>query len=230
MMGWGKIAVGVRCGSRPDAYFFRCWHNFISQGLRRKDVAITPVIELPHHYAANQLMNNMLASKCDSFCFVDDDMVFGVDLLERLRSDTRAHEFDICQALYIQRKPPHYPLVMEKDSSSPTGIKINPKPKPNSVVEVGVVGLGFTLIRRVAVEEMLRRKPKDQTLFYWGMGGSSEDACFSRDAMAAGYRLCVNTGVTAGHRMAVVMDWDSDNQELKLLTRTIVEENSRGSD
>jgi len=221
MSGWGKIAIGVRSANGGDAVFLRSWTRLITKGLRKGDEVLDPVTELPHHYAANALVDTFLASsKCNTLLWVDDDMVFPQDTLERLRKDPKTFNYDIMQALYIQRKPPHYPLVIKKDPTSETGHRLDPKPAKNTVVEVGVVGMGFTLMRRDMLMKMRKDKPKDKLLFYWGENGDSEDACFCFNAQKAGYRLGVHTGITAGHRMGMVMDWDGE--QLQVLTRKMV--------
>lgn len=222
MNDWGNIAVGVRSASGGDALFLRSWTAFLAQGGTRKgDAILDPVVELPHHYAANRLGDLFLQTKCDSLLLIDDDMIFDVDCLGRMRQNRATWPFDVCQALYIQRKPPHYPLLIEKDATSPTGHRINPRPPRNTVSEAGVVGFGFTLIRRTVLETIMRTRPADRTVFYWGLNGDSEDACFCFDAQAKGFRLCVDTSVNVGHRNGFVMKWNTEKQGLEILTRSI---------
>jgi len=221
MKGWGRIAVGLRSFDGGDPVFLRCWTNLLVKGLRKSDEGLHPAIQLPHHYAANDLVNYFLKGKCDTLLFVDDDMTFEADPLERLRKDPRTYSYDVCQALYIQGKPPHHPNCIVKDPNSPTKHRIDPKPPANSVVEVGIVGMGFTMIRRTVIEKVLKWKPEGKMLFYWGEDGTSEDAAFCMNAQKQGFTLCTHTGITAGHRVGIVMDWDSEAQHTVLKTRSL---------
>jgi len=217
MGGWGKIAVCARSASGGDPLFLVSWTRLITKGLRRADVALDPVVELPHHYAANCVTDHFLnETKCDSLLWLDDDMIFDKDLLEKLRTDSRTFKYDICGAMYISGCPPHLPLVIVDDPESVKGTSFVAKPPENTVMDVAVVGLGFTLMRREMLASMRHNKPKGTILFHWGLNGDSEDACFCQDAIKAGYKIGCHTGLVAHHRRKLALSWNGQGLEIKM--------------
>ena len=224
MSGWGKIAIATRSANGGDPLFLVSWTRLITKGLRKSDEVLAPVVELPHHYACNCVTDHFLnETQCDSLLWVDDDMVFEPNLLEQLRKDPRTFDYDVCGAMYISGCPPHNPCVIVKDDSV-KGTRMVEKPPQNAVMDVAVVGLGFTLMRREMLLQMRHNTPKDKILFHWGDNGDSEDACFCLEAAQAGYKIGCHTGLVAGHRKGLVLSWDEEQSHLKILRRNVVKQ------
>jgi len=209
MNGWGNIAFGVRCGGKVDPQFFQCWTKLILEAKRDGDRAILPVIELPHHFSANTLIDSLLMTNCDSLLFVDDDMVFSPNDLDKLRDDEDGFNYDMLQGLCLSRNYPHRPLIMEPWENGQ--FKINTIPQVNTIVDVAYCGLAFTLCRRSIIEKVAVNKPSDEMFFHWGEKGDSEDSVFSAKIRAVGGKLGVNTKVCIGHRVPVVIRWNHEH-------------------
>lgn len=209
-MGWGKIAVACRVGQRPDAEFFRSWTRLMCGGLRDGDIVLTPVIEMLPHYAADSLARGFLRSEADSVLFIDDDMLFQNSDLDTLRDDPEGFDYGALMGLCQSRKPPHKPVILEHHEGG--RFKIEPVPPEDCIVDVGVVGLGFTLIKREVFENM--HKP----YFYFGERGDGEDAMFSINAGLLGHKLGVNTRVQIGHRFPVAVKWNFKGDALEYLS------------
>jgi len=208
MNGWGKIALGVRAGDRVDPCFLQCWTRLLIKGMRRGDQVLLPVIELPHHYAAEALVHSFLRTECDSILFIDDDMTFDPGDLDKLRDDEEAFEYDMVQGLCLSRNPPHRPIVMEPWENGQ--FKIQAVAKKDAIVEVGMAGLAFTLCRRSLFDKVAIEKATDEMFFRWSARGDSEDASFSSMVKQVGCRIAVNTRVCIGHRIPVVVKWDHE--------------------
>jgi len=201
MSSWGKIAVACRVGYRPDGEFFRCWTRLMLGGLRDGDRVLNPAIEMPGHYAADSLVKGFLKTDTDTLLFIDDDMVFNNKDLTSLRDDEDGLEYDVIMGLCQSRKPPHKPIILEPNPDG-EGFLVPSVPPADKVVNVGVVGLGFTLIRRSVFGAMT------EPYFYWGEKGDGEDAMFSMNATRLGFKLGVNTRVQIGHRFPIAVKWD----------------------
>ena len=208
-MDWGTIAVGCRIGGAPDPMFVSNLMRLVTRGLRNNDYVLDPTIELPHHYAAECMVNNFIKCKADTLLMLDDDMIFAGDDLEKLRSDKDGFKHDMLGALYQSRKPPHNPLCIVNDPKSPTGFSNVSLPAPDCILDVGILGLGFTLVRRSIIKKIAKMKPEKEMMFYWGKCGDSEDAGFCKRVAAAGGTLGVSTRVSVGHRMGLVLRWDA---------------------
>ena len=207
MKGWGKIAFGVRSGNGGDPLFWRSWTRLLMKGLRPGDEVLDPAVEIPQHYAAEKLTMEFLAGKADSLMFLDDDMVFGVGAVDRMRDDPDGDGYGAVQALCLARGAPHRPVVLERHESS-GGLCIRSQPDRDVMVPVALVGLAFTLVRREAIEAAQAALPAGEMLFYWGRKGESEDSGFSGRLTDRGYLLAVNTRVCVGHRFKLTASWD----------------------
>jgi hypothetical protein len=209
-MDWGRIAVACRVGQKPDAEFFRCWTRLVMGGLRDGDAVLTPVIEMLPHYAADSLAKGFLRGDCDSILFIDDDMVFSNSDLDTLRDDVDGFEYDGLMGLCQSRKPPHKSIIMQNHESGK--FLIPAKPPEGEIVDVGIVGLGFTLLRREIFEKM------QEPYFYFSERGDGEDATFSINANKLGFKLGVSTRVQIGHRFPVSVKWNFEGDALQYLS------------
>lgn len=208
MKSWGKLAIGVRCGSSADPMFLQSWTKLLVKGLRPDDKVLLPVIELPQHYAADALVHSFLKTDCDSLLIIDDDMIFQPEDLAALRDDAEGFEYDMLQALCLSRNPPHYPVMLEPFGKDK--FKVRAQAPKDEIVDVAIVGLAFTLCRRELFAKVATCKEDNEMFFRWSYRGDSEDASFSALALEAGCRLGVNTRVCIGHRIPVVVTWDHE--------------------
>jgi len=210
MRDWGKIAIACRVGQRPDAEFFRCWTRLLLCGLRDGDVVLTPVVEMQAHYAADSLARGFLRTDCDSILFIDDDMIFQNSDLDKMRDDRDGKDYDALMGLCLSRKPPHKAIIMKNHEGG--GFDVHAIPEKDAMVSVGIVGLGFTLIRREVFEDM------QEPYFYFGEKGDGEDAMFSINAKKKGFCLGVNTRVQIGHRFPMIVKWDFEDDGIAYIS------------
>ena len=207
-MNWGRIAIGCRCGTGPEPEFLQAWTRFILKARRPGDIVISPVIKLPHHYAAEALVKSFMDCCADTLLSIDDDMTFEASDLDAMRDDPRGQDYDALMALCLSNNPPHRPIILEPHGAGEW--KINPQPPRDAIVDVGIVGLGFTLIRRSLVEKCRAKVGDDAMLFHWPSRGDSEDAMFSETARAVGGRLGVMTKVCVGHIVKAAVRYNHD--------------------
>ena len=206
--GWGRVAIGLRMGRSADPEFVVSWTRLVMKGIRPGDRVLQPAIEMPQHYAAESLARAFIQTECDSILYVDDDMTFDLDALARLRDDEEGQGYDILQALCLSRAAPHRPIIFMPHGDRQFAI---PSEAPaDTIVDVGLVGLGFTLIRRHAFECVAAELEPRQMFFRWSDVGHGEDAQFCFTAREAGCRLGVSTRVQIGHRIPVVATWDPE--------------------
>lgn len=206
-MNWGKIAIGLRVGQGALPVFEQSWNALLAHGMLTGDQLLQSTAGLAHHYAAEALAKQFLGSAADSILFVDDDMVFPVYALRRLREDPKGAGFGIMQAMCQSSQPPYGPQVG------------SPRPEMNTVEEVPFCGLAFTLVRRKVIEDIVAAKPKAEMVFTWGQTGEAEDVGFSKKATALGHKCGMNTSMRIGHILKnVVVEWDVAKQKPILKT------------
>ena len=208
---FGKVAVGIRCGDRGcDPVTLKCWTRLIAAELREGDKVIPPAVELPHHWAANLLAHLFLTeTDCDTLLMIDDDMTWQPGTLAAMRDNRDNWTCGIVQGLCCSRKSGHGPLLLAENGAyySP----IMPE-AGDGTLEVGMVGLAFTLIRRSAFKAVEAQRRPGCMFFAWGSGGTGEDAWFCKLARKGGVRIGVDTTATIGHRVPIAVHWDLEKQ------------------
>lgn len=210
-MDYGKIAIGARI-TNVDPVFFRDWTRLVTSGLRPGDVVLLPVANAPHSAACNILADQFLNSDCDTLLFVDDDMTFAQDALERLR--TTEGEYDIVSGMYVCRREPFNPILLVQHGDK----YLSRTPTVEGVLEVDVVGFGFTLIRRAVIQELLSQG-NEEGVFVW-RNKYGEDGDFCLRAKQCGYTCAVNCGVVLGHRVTFTLSWDIERHAVGMRYET----------
>jgi hypothetical protein len=208
-MSWGRIAVGLRCGYGADPAFVCSWTDLLMGGLRDDDEVLPPACELYHHFTAEQLARRFLAGTCDTILYVDDDMVFEPGDLCRLRDDKRGNAFGILSALYCARRN-REPIVYRREAD---GKAVPVTPAHDAVMDSAFVGLGFCLIRREVLQVLAAAAGPQCLIFSLPPDGAGEDVKLCADAIEAGFKVGVHTGVSIGHRGKTIMRYTPQAKE-----------------
>jgi glycosyltransferase involved in cell wall biosynthesis len=131
----------------------------------------------------------VMQAEGDWLWFIDTDMVFAPETLERLI----AHDVDIVQVLCCMRHPPHEPVLWEytaqQRNSAPVGFP--------RLVEVQSLGAGGTLYRKRVFETLTGP-------WFEGVIGT-EDTYLAAKAKAAGLKLFVDMATPVGHITPVIV-------------------------
>ena len=224
--GWGKVAIGMRCFKNSPGEFLNSWTMFLINGLSPGDSVLTAPIGKPAHIAATDLARSFLATGCNSMLFVDDDMEFPHDSLQKLRSNEANWDYDIVMGFCTHKSiPPHAVVLKRIDQPGPPfsfrgehygALRDVPD---NTIVDVDAVGLAFTLIKRHVFEAMVSDFGVLYTAFFeWGKFNEGEDIVFSRWCREHGYRLAVDTNVKIGHIGTYTFGWDSFHDYLQQIS------------
>jgi len=215
MSNWGTVAIGTRIGEgRCDPLFFRSWTRLVTGGMRAGDVVLDPAIELPHHMAANILVQNFLQSGADTLCMVDSDMVFAPDTLSKMRDNKEGGIYDTLSALSVSRRAPFAPIALqlqEKDGASE--YRCCAELITGGVIDVDAVSLAFCLIRKSVFVALAKYAP---WWFDWGERGLGEDTRFTLRMHEAGSRAGVHTGISIEHRGMIGFVWDVEQKKTRL--------------
>lgn len=122
----------------------------------------------------------------DGILWVDSDVVLPQDAITRLVAENK----DFITGIYVQREPPHFPLVANFDAVRKTFSWFIEFP-PNVVAPVDGCGFGCVLTSLKMLKAL--KAP------WFAFETYSEDFDFCLRARAAGYQLFVHTGVLCGH-------------------------------
>ena len=145
----------------------------------------------------NMIIEQMFAYDCTHILFLDDDVTFNPDLLNRLL----AHDVDMVTGLYLMRNYPHSPIIFDHADELGRCITCWSK-QSEGLVEIVAAGLGACLIKREVFEKM--EKP-------WIRLGELEsdqwcdDLGFFKRAREAGFKLFCDMSVCVGHIASVMI-------------------------
>lgn len=158
----------------------------------------------------NKIIEQSIEHNCTHILFLDDDMAFKNDMLNRLLK----HDKDIVSGLYLKRAYPHQPLIFDyqHDDGSVRSIYLNGH--ENGLLEVVAAGMGACLIKTDVFRNMekpwirLGEIEKDQ----W-----CDDIGFFNRARAVGYKVFCDMETLVGHIGSMVI-WPHKSPEGNWLT------------
>jgi len=141
------------------------------------------------HDSRNKIAQQAIDEGFDYLMFIDSDMKFPGDALNRLMS----LNLDVVGGLYYRKQPPHAPVIAQKMGKTLTIPRLWPKTKP---FEVFSVATGFMLINTKVLKAI---KPP---YFFYGkyhdmdMG---EDVYFCHKAQQAGFKVWCDPTIDLKH-------------------------------
>ena len=190
-----KIAICVPM-SRPQPEFIRSLEDLIyvlnSQGMETKrcfSYNVSPIFK-----ARNQIVEKALAWEPDYLFWVDDDMAFNNDIVEKLLS----HKKDFVCAIMFSKTPPFVPTIKKIQDGNVLSFNNYVDYPKNSFVEIAGCGMAATLIHRRLFEDL---KLENDEWFAERQFGimESEDINFCIRARQKGHKLWCDTSAKTRH-------------------------------
>ena len=148
------------------------------------------------HKARNKLIDSAINGfkEVTHILFIDDDMVFTNDDLDKLLDSGK----DIVGSVCVERNPPFHPCILPKDKDW-TRFRDLIEGKAKQIMEVDSIGMGFTLIKVSLLKKMLK---KNKNLFHFDDSDNGEDFSFCK--LAREYtKLFARTDSNVGHLSAL---------------------------
>ncbi len=207
-----KLYLAIPCYRAMDAGFAQCLLRF-QQWATKQDtfdwVMDMVVGDSLVSRARNTLTARFLASDSTHLLFIDSDLIWGGEQVERLVK----HNRDVVAGLYCKKSEGVAQLVMNKHAHQEQ-IVID----SDGVADVAYVGTGFMLIKRDVLVQMQQANPANSFLAdesnipehdFWQVGvyaykdGTkrylSEDWYFCQKCLDLGYKIYADTHVLAKH-------------------------------
>jgi hypothetical protein len=164
------------------------------------------------HQGRNELVHNFLVSRqeADWLLFLDYDMTFSRDLLDRLLATADPIEFPVVGGLYysgFKDGPVFVEAFVESDAEgAEDGLMAIAAVESDRLLEVAAAGAGCLLIHRSVRGEMLLRWSEDK---HWWFPADGEDKAFCGRVRELGYRIVVDTSIVLGHcKRSVITESD----------------------
>lgn len=188
-----KTLIAIPCMDQVPALFAQCLCTLKKVG----DCVLAFQMGSLIYTSRNDLGRLAIQSGADYVLWLDSDMTFDPDTLERMLKRAQEENIDFLTGIYYRRVAPYTPvlfdtLTYEDEKANWTEFKSLPE---NALVEVGGCGFGCVLM---STEVLMSVQAKFGTMFQ-PMLGLGEDLAFCWRARECGYKIICDTGIEAGH-------------------------------
>ena len=142
------ILIAIPAYKDSDATFLASILNVAKYGVTGFDLEYLILPNTVIHDARNKAVLEAKNLKADYILFIDNDMSFPSDTLQKLVDDIQEKQADIVCGLFFKREPPYAPtslLRLEKTNDKEIGFT-SLKEWPEGLVEIDGCGMAFTLI------------------------------------------------------------------------------------
>lgn len=189
-----KTLIAVPCMDQVPAPFAAS----LATLKKAEDTLVAFQISSLVYTARNELAAAAIRLEADFILWLDSDMVFEPDTLQRLLDDYQQGKGDIISGLYFRRVAPFTPVLYEKyEITGPNGAAIwrETTKIPDEIFEVGGCGFGCVLMPTDILFDVMGKygNPFDP------IGGSGEDLSFCWRARNCGYKIVCDPSISCGH-------------------------------
>lgn len=189
-----KILIAVPCMDNLPSRFAQS----LSMMNRVGSCAVAFQIGSLVYNSREELAKQAIKMEADYMLWLDSDMVFESDVLERLMARMEENpEIDFISGLYFRRVPPFSPVLFKKIEFH-HGVSCEWEEFdqiPEDVFEVGGVGFGCVLMKTEIIFDILGKHGQ----MFTPIGGTGEDLAFCWRARDCGYKLYVDPTIPLGH-------------------------------
>ncbi len=198
-----KTLIAVPCGDQMDSRFVECLENLRPVGEVTKKFLIGTLV----YDARNQLMQYAIDGRYDYVLWLDADMTFEPDLLERLMEGIEGRQ--AITGLCFGRRPPFNPCIYKSIRVEQDGIGFIPYtdnyfdyPR-DQIFEVEGCGFACILMRLDMLEAM-----SVYGIPFFPLAGLGEDLSFCWRARKLDLHFHCDSRLKIGHIMRLSVDED----------------------
>ena len=189
-----KTMVAIPCMDQTCTLFDQCLDNLIPVGEISKTRNPGSLV----YVSRNALSEVAISEGFDFVLWIDSDMVFEPDLMQRLMA--RMDEgHDIVAPICFRRKVPFTPVIyktiklgLTPDENIVNGYKDYPR---DSFFEVDACGFGCVMIRVSALKKVL----DEQKALFSPLPQFGEDISFCLRAKRSGFKIYCDSSIKVGH-------------------------------
>lgn len=170
---------------------------------KAEDTSVAFEISSLVYTARNNLAINAVKHDVDFVLWLDSDMQFAPDTLERLYADYKAGKGDIISGLYFRRVAPFKPVLLSWLEITAEGpFTTEPETIPDEPFEVQGCGFGCVLMPTDVLLDVIGKfgNPFDP------INGVGEDLSFCWRARQCGYKIVCDPSIELGHVAHMVID------------------------
>lgn len=155
------------------------------------------------YMSRNELAKRAMEIGADYVLWLDSDMVFDADLLEKLMADM-GEGVDMVSGVYFRRNPPFTPVMYSKLEMSEDERPIweDLKDVPEEMFEAAGIGFGCVLMRTSVLMNVFSK----YLCLFDPLRGMGEDLSFCWRARQLGHKVWVDPKVQCGHVTKTIVD------------------------
>ena len=147
--------------------------------------------------ARNNLARQAIKAEADWVLWLDSDMVFAPDLLQRMLKVCTENDISFLTALCFRRKPPYTPCLFDRLQKVGKGASYTALMSvPEGRFQVGGCGFAGVLL---SMDVLLSVAAKFDGRMFDPMDGFGEDVAFCWRARQCGYDIWCDSSIEMGH-------------------------------
>ena len=187
-----KTLIAVPCMDHVPSLFCQSLAMLKKVG----EVAVAFQIGSLIYTSRNRLAQIAIKDEADYVLWLDSDMVFEPDLLERMFKVMHENDLDILTGLYFRRVHPYTPVLFDRlEMQRGVCEWSNFKELPNELFEVGGCGFGCVLMKTDVFFDVQAR----HHAMFDPILGTGEDLAFCWRARDVGYKIMCDPSIIVGH-------------------------------
>lgn len=191
-----KILIAVPCMDMVSARFAQCLTTLKKTGQCTVSFLIGSLI----YDSRNKLAGMAVQMEADYILWLDSDMVFRPDTLERMLAVLDEHpEIDVLSGLYFRRGAPFTPVLFEKLEINEEGLLdfADYEDVPDEIFEIAGCGFGCVLMRTDMLLDIAAKEGGG--MWFSPLANAGEDCSFCIRARREGYRIFCDPSIDLGH-------------------------------
>ena len=195
-MDVSKTLIAVPCMDQVSARFAQSLSTLKKVGQCTVSFLIGSLI----YDSRNRLAGMAVEMDADYILWLDSDMVFPPDTLERMMKVLDEHpEIDVLTGLYFRRGAPFTPVLFSKLEVNDEGVlEFDDVPElPNELFEVAGCGFGIVLMRTEMLLDIAAKEGGG--MWFSPIANAGEDCAFCMRARENGYKIYCDPTIEAGH-------------------------------
>lgn len=191
-----KILIAIPCMDMVSARFAQSLTTLKKVGQCTVSFLMGSLV----YDSRNKLAGYAMKMEADYILWLDSDMVFQPDTLERMIQTLDEHkEIDILSGLYFRRGQPFTPVLYKKLETDAEGNTVweDYIDFPEGVFEVAGCGFGCVLMRTDCLLDIAAKE--NGGMWFTPFRDCGEDCAFCIRARNNGYRIFCDSSIDLGH-------------------------------
>ena len=191
-----KILIAVPCMDQVSARFAQSLATLKKVGQCTVSFLMGSLI----YDSRNRLAGMAVEMEADYILWLDSDMVFLPDTLERMMKVLDEHpEIDILSGLYFRRGTPFTPVLFSKLEVNEEGTLewADVDPLPDELFEIAGCGFGCVLMRTECLLDLAAKEGGG--MWFSPIANAGEDCAFCIRARNGGYKIYCDPTIECGH-------------------------------